>query len=151
MLPAISVNKGCCSHQAITLQLPQWWAEPRIEIGCLPSRHQPLRPPPPLQRCTLRRLRMRKHRILAPDSWGAHQRNDFSEPRLLHLPIHRKVLSSLTWDVRFSFINSNLLMFRLPGLCCKNSSISWLLPDLFGTISQRGYIPGFKFSVLSAK
>ena len=29
---------------------------------------------------------MGKHRILAPDRWGAGQRNDFSEPRLLHLP-----------------------------------------------------------------
>ena len=36
-------------------------------------------------------------------------RNDFSEPRLLHLPIPRKVLNSLTGDICFSFINSNLL------------------------------------------
>ena len=56
-----------------------------------------------------------KNRTLALDSWGANQRNDFSEPRLLHLPIHRKALDSLTWDVWFSLINSNLLMFQLPG------------------------------------
>ena len=37
--------------------------------------------------------------------------------------VHRKVLNSLTWDVWFSFINSNLLMFQLPGFCCKNSYI----------------------------
>ena len=36
-------------------------------------------------------------------------RNDFSEPKLLHLPIPRKVLNSLTGDICFSFINSNLL------------------------------------------
>ena len=37
-----------------------------------------------------------------------------------HLPIHRKALNFLTWDTYFSFINSNLWMFWLPGLCCKN-------------------------------
>ena len=45
----------------------------------------PPQPPP----CTLRRLRRRKHRILAPESWTACQRNDFSEPRLLRLPVHK--------------------------------------------------------------
>ena len=62
---------------------------------------------------------MRKHRILAPDSWGIYQRNDFNEPRLLHLPIHRKALNSLTWDVCFPLINSNLLMFHRSGFCYK--------------------------------
>ena len=40
-----------------------------------------------------------KHRVLAPDSWAACERN---EPRLLNLPIHRKGLNSLTWDIWFS-------------------------------------------------
>ena len=44
---------------------------------------------------------------------------EFNEPRLLHLLIGRKLLNSLTWDVWFSLINSNLLMFWLPGFCCK--------------------------------
>ena len=93
----------------------------------------------------LRRLRMRKHRILAPDSWGAYQRNDFSEPRLLHLPIHSKVLNSLTWDIWFSLINSNLLIFWFSGLCCKNSYISCLPSSLFGAVLQsylRCCVPG---------
>ena len=69
---------------------------------------------------TLRKLRLlQKHRILAPDRWSAYQRNDFSEPRFLHLPIHRKALNSLTWDILFSLIKNNLLMFRLPASCCK--------------------------------
>ena len=54
-----------------------------------------------------------KHRILAPDSWDAYERNDFSDPRLLHLTIHRKALNSLTWDIWFSLINHNLLIARL--------------------------------------
>ena len=97
------------------------------------------------RQCTLKRLKVTNHRILAPESWCAYQRNDFREPRLLHLPIHRKVLHSLTWDGWFSFINSNLLMFRLPGLCCKNSYVSWLPPCIFGAVSQsdlRCCVPG---------
>ena len=35
-------------------------------------------------------FRMKKDKILALDSEGAYQRNNFSEPRLLHLPIHRR-------------------------------------------------------------
>ena len=37
------------------------------------------------------------------DSWGACPKNDFCEPRLLHLPIHRKVLNSLRYLVVFFF------------------------------------------------
>ena len=59
--------------------------------------------------------------VLAPDSWGANQRNDFIEPRLLHLLIHRKALKSLTWVIWFSLINNNFLTFRLPALYCKTS------------------------------
>ena len=46
------------------------------------------------ERCALRRLRMRQHRILTPGNWDVDQRKDFSEPRLLNLPIHRKALNS---------------------------------------------------------
>ena len=56
-----------------------------------------------------------KHRTLAPESWDSYERNDFIEPRLLCLPIHRKALNSLTWDVWFSLINNNSWMFRLPA------------------------------------
>ena len=70
---------------------------------------------------------MRKQRILATDSRGAYQRNDFSEPRLFHLPIHRKALNFWTWYIWLFLINNNLWKFQLSGLCCKNSYISWLL------------------------
>ena len=55
------------------------------------------------------------------DNWDAYERNDFSKLRLWLLPLHRKVLNSLTWDIWFSLINNNLLMLRLPALCCKTS------------------------------
>ena len=95
------------------------------------SSHQSLQPPPTVHSEGIQDV---ENRILALDSSGAHQRNVFIEPRLLHLPIHRKALNSLTWDVWFSLINSNLLIFRLPGFCCK-SYISWILPYLFRAAS----------------
>ena len=48
-----------------------------------------------------------------------HESNDFREPRLLHLPIHRKLLNSLPWDILFSLTNNHLLMFRLLAPFCK--------------------------------
>ena len=60
-----------------------------------------------------------KHGTLVQGSWGANQRNDFSELQLLHLCRHRKALSSLTWDIWFSLINNHLSMLRPPALCCK--------------------------------
>ena len=133
MLPAISVSKGCCSHQTITLQPPLRWAPRalRMETECWPSSSQLLQLPLTVQP---EETQDEKHRILAPDSWGAYQWNDFSKPRPLHLPIRRKALNSWTWDFWFSFINSNLLMFQLPGLCYKNPCISRLLPVLFGAV-----------------
>ena len=65
-----------------------------------------------------------------------HALNGFEEPRLLHLPIHRKALNSLTQDVWFSFFNSNVLMFWPPGLCCKNAHISWFPLYLFGAVPE---------------
>ena len=49
----------------------------------------------------------------------AYETTDFTEPRLLHLPIHTKALNSSTWDTWFSLIHKILLMFRHPALCCK--------------------------------
>ena len=57
------------------------------------------------------KLRMWKHKILAPESWDRDQRNDFSEPGRLHLPKHRKALNSLPGDIWFSLTYSPLLTF----------------------------------------
>ena len=125
----IFLNKGCCSHQTATLQPPAPWAlrDLGIETGCRPFSSQLLQP-------LWRRLRMKKPRILAPDSWCAYQRNNFIEPRPLPFPIYRKMLNSFTWDIWFSLVNSNFLMFWLPDYCCKTSYVSRLLPFVFRAI-----------------
>lgn len=60
-----------------------------------------------------------KHRTLAWDSQNANERDDFSESRLLRLPIHREALNSFTWVIWFSIINND--QFRLAALCGKIS------------------------------
>ena len=57
----------------------------------------------PSQQHPPRRFRVRKHRILALESQEAYQRNDFSEPRLLHPPTDRRALNSLglPWWLRW--------------------------------------------------
>ena len=99
-LPVISVNKGYHSHQLLEpLPTVSWWAlrELRKEKNTwhlVAIRLQPLPTVSPEETQDMR--------ILASDSWGAYQKNDFSEPRLMHPPIHRKALNSLTWDIWFS-------------------------------------------------
>ena len=64
------------------------------------------------------RSKVNKETRLIPDSWGAYERNEYSEPRGLHLPIHR-LLNSLTWylvfDVQTPFV-ANLYIAWLPLL-----------------------------------
>ena len=50
--------------------------------------------------------------------------------------------------------SSNILMFWLLGLCCRNSYVSWLLACLFGAVPQgylRGYVLGLSSLKMSAK
>ena len=69
------------------------------------------------------RLWKAKSRMLAPDSWNAYERNDFSKPRHLHPPTYRTVLNSLIWDIWLSLINNNLWcehhLKTTCLLCCK--------------------------------
>ena len=98
--PAISVDKRCHSHQQ--LQPPHkvsWWVLKELRKERMPASnsHQTTVNPEGGSECE-------KHRKRVLDNLGAYQGNDFSEPRLLHLLIHRKVLNSLTWDVWLSLI-----------------------------------------------
>ena len=135
ILSAISVNKGCHSHQ-------QLHPPPTVSRWALRELRKEIK-----NTCHLAAIRLQPlpgkpwgnsgcFRILAPESWSAYQRNDFSEPRLLQLPIHRKVPNSLTQDIWFSLINNNLWMTTCPLL--QNFYITWLLasPRLLGAVSQ---------------
>ena len=56
-------------------------------------------------------LRWTRKQDLVSDSWGVYERNEFSEPRDLHLPIHR-MPNSLTWYLIFDVQTA-------CSLCCK--------------------------------
>ena len=58
------------------------------------------------------RSKVNKETGLAPDSWGACERNEFSESRGLHLPIYR-VLNSLTWYLIFDVQTVHSLCYKL--------------------------------------
>ena len=76
-----------------------------------------------------RDLRYSPSRVLAQNSSDTHERKDFREPKLLHLPIYRKALNFLTWVIWFSLINNKLLMFRLPAICLQTSLYSGSSPS----------------------
>ena len=80
--------------------------------------------------------RMENTRTLTLDNDDAYQKENFTKFRLLHLPIHRKALKSLTWDVWvflwlvviFWCFTTFLLLFQQklatlpPGLLLESSS-----------------------------
>ena len=115
LFPAISVNKGC--HQWLQPSNMSWWTQRKLRkentchLAAIRLKPRPIVSPEETQDV--------QDRVPAPDSWGAYQEDDFSEPRLLHHPTYRKALNSLIWGIWFSIINSNLLTFRLPALCYK--------------------------------
>ena len=129
MSPAISVNKGCCNHQTISHYSPEGAQDGDKQAVHLQANSHCRCPQP----CALKGFRMEKSRILTPERQGADQRSDFNEPRLLHLPILRKMLNLLTWAVWFSFIKSNLLMFWLLGFVAKTH----MCPGLSLTSSEQ--------------
>ena len=66
------------------------------------------------------------------DSYDAYESNGFSEPRLLHLPKHRKMLNSLTWDIWFSLIHKNT--FDVQTACTLLQTSTTLPPHLLQAV-----------------
>ena len=138
LLPAVSASKGCCSHQAITLQPPLQWAqrELRSERGRLTCSSHLLQP---FSRARPEETGMRK-----AESWGASQRVDFREPRLLHPPTLRKVLNSSTGAIWFSLVNNDLWCSNCLVFVTKTSIYLDSHPCLFRPVPQsylRGCVP----------
>ena len=75
----------------------------------------------PLSTLSLEELRVCKQDTDPQRAEMHKQSDDFRESRVFHLPIYRKALNSLTWVIWFSLIDNNVLMFRLPAICCKTS------------------------------
>ena len=99
--PAMLINKKCHSHQHFLTSKCKWRLPKLGSSGCCHSLWWLLRS------WGNARSKMNKETGLAPGSWGAYERNEISDSRDLHLPIHR-MLNSLTWYWS--------LMFKLPAL-----------------------------------
>ena len=100
------VSKEVChSHQWFRPLSVHFWALGALrKEGYLQSGTIRLQPLPEV---TTEEFRMWETHILAPDSWEAYERSDFTDPGLLHLPIYTKALNSLTWDIWFPLIYKN--------------------------------------------
>ena len=104
------VNKGCHSHQPLQPSNLSRWALRKLrkeKNTCYPAAitlHPSLRWAP-------RTRGMWTQGNLAPESWSAHQRDGFSGPRLLQLPIHRKALHSLIGQIWFLWLT---VIFSCP-------------------------------------
>ena len=103
--PTILINRKCHSHQLFLASECQW-VLPKLQSSrcCLPHSD-----------CWgargMQEARWTRKQDVAPDSWSAYEGNEFSEPRGLHLPIHR-ILNSLTWYLVFDVQTA-------CSLCCK--------------------------------
>ena len=72
----------------------------------------------------------RKLRVWKPGSYlRCIWKKGFHWAQTLLFSHTQKTRNSLTWDIWFSLINNNLLMFRQPVLCCKTGSS----PDLLSS------------------
>ena len=106
ILPALSVRKGCHKDEPVSPKATTVIVSTHKGDPVSPWRNSGRKQRIPAiyqapdcsqtQGWALRKLRLWKLRILAPESWGTSLKNDFNEPRLLSLPIYRKVLNSLT-------------------------------------------------------
>ena len=103
-IPTILVGKKCHSHQ--------WFGASKWEWG-LPKGTQCDPADAAIPRVSAEELQgwgwgvgmQSSHHLicqdLGPDSWGAYERIEFSEPRNLNLPIHRRTLNSWIWYLIF--------------------------------------------------
>ena len=109
-------KQGCGDQECQPSRMESWWALRELGKERIPALLQPSVTP-------FHKPRGRsghENKILAPESWGAYQRNYFSESILLHPPIHRKVLNPTTLDIWFS-LTIIFCCSWLPALYCKTS------------------------------
>ena len=124
------INKPEISPPSVISGLQMWMRAPKTVI-------QQTLPPPTMiteelggckKQPSAIHLKVDRERGLAPESWGACERDEFSEPRGLHLPVHR-MLNSLTWYLIFDVQTA-------CSLCCKLVCILTSPPTSLEQFSQ---------------
>ena len=113
IFPTILVSKQKChSHQQMQPSTVRWWAlralrKEKNSYNLAAIRRQTFLKVSP------KGIQNVKNTGYWPWVTEIYMKEMTSVTWLLHLPIHRKTLNSSTWDIWFSLINNNLLMFRL--------------------------------------
>ena len=79
-----------------------------------------------------RKLKIWKHRTLAPDCWGVYQRNDFSEPRVFSYNHKQKSAKFFNLECLFFvcfsvLIHKNTFDVQTTCLLLQSFDITWLL------------------------
>ena len=108
--PAVWINKKCHSHLLFLASKCEWGLLKLWSWGCCYPPWWLLRSWGNARSSHLPHLKVNAETRLAPDSWAAYGRIEFSESRGLHLPIYR-MLNSLTWYLIFDLQTA-------CSLCC---------------------------------
>ena len=125
IFPAISINNKCDSHQ--------WFLASKCYEGSQNCNSTDAATPygdcwgtgETQEAAICHSLRWTRKQDLPPDSWGASERSEFSEPRCLHLTIHR-MINSLTWYLIFNVQIAGSLCGKLVcGLTPHPASPPW--------------------------
>ena len=115
--PAISINKKCHSHQRFLASKCEWELPKLQSTKCLHP-HRDCRGAwvEGIQEAAIwHSFRWTRKQDLAPDSWDAYERNEFSEPKGLHFPYI---------ECQLPYIWSS--MFRLSAPFVTNLFVAWL-------------------------
>lgn len=110
-----------------TMLLPCQWTKDVVAT-------QPLHPP---WQWALKGLRMGKHRQW-PRELRCRSQDWLRWAHTPHLPTHRQALSSITWDVRFSLINSNLLKGKSRAVSWSRMAVSVSVIHLCDHVADGG-------------
>ena len=123
IFPDILINKKWHSHQQFLASMYECGL-PKLWSGrcCQPLQWL-------LRSWGNTRSKVNKETRLAPDGWDAYKRNEFSEPRGLHLPIYR-MLNFLTW-----YLISDVQ--TACSLCCKLAYSLTATPASLEQFSQK--------------
>ena len=69
---------------------------------------------------------VKKYKKLATDSWGTYQKNNFSDLRLSHLPIHIEMYLNLGYLIFFNL--QKIFDVQTTCLLLQNYYVTWLIP-----------------------
>ena len=124
---------NCEYHKFGIYHTCQW----TISLPCQGTKHVAATQPQLPWQWALKGLRMGKHRQW-PRELRCRSQDWLRWAHTPHLPTHRQALSSITWDVRFSLINSNLLKGKSRAVSWSRMAVSVSVIHLCDHVADGG-------------